>query len=91
MSPDDENEIFKVVFIGVGVLALIGGGSFGFRADIANWLHHSHVLVEHATLPVPGLGGGIGLDVARLIVVAGLLTTGGALTWIVVRSRRAKH
>ncbi|MFD7161346.1 hypothetical protein ACFV9C_42640 [Kribbella sp. NPDC059898] len=90
MNPEDENEIVRVVLIIAGAVALLGTGALGFHADVGKWLRTSHLLVEHATLPVPGLGG-IGLDIARLVVLAGLLTFAGAMTWIALRHHKTNH
>lgn len=93
MNGDNDNdllELLKVLLGAAAVIALFCLGPGSFRADIGSWLTQHRLLVDHPVIPVPGLSG-IGLDVARLVVLTGLLIIAGALAWIAVRARKSHH
>ncbi|MEU4607592.1 hypothetical protein AB0F43_31795 [Kribbella sp. NPDC023972] len=93
MNNDNDNDLLDLlkVLLGAGaVIALFCLGPGSFRTDVAGWLTQHRLLVEHPVIPLPGLSG-IGLDAARLVVLAGLLIIAGALTWIALRTRKSHH
>lgn len=43
-----------------------------WRRSATQWMLQQHVLVHAPSLPVPGLGG-VGLDLPRILILAGIL------------------